>query len=632
MQFYRFNLLLIAAWLLLGCRAEPAPSPPATVAPAKQISSTRPSPPEPGAPKVEEPVVAKVETPPETEPVTAVEPAPPTYGVERILIFAPQNPLIVELRLSIDGQPHEAALDQLVEHALGLADTDGDGRAMWDELTASPRFKFGQFGNLPIDGNNGPKQIVERYDIDRDGIVDRNELPRFLTRNAGGSRPFSIRGMVDDSPSGRRETPLWQLLDADENARLSAEEIAAAPERLRSRDADDDEILIAAELMPPSSAVPGEMTQSRRRGGREAARLLGPHAQWDNVRTALEEQYALGGSLEADDFPASPKLFPLLDENGDGRIRRREIERLNLATPDLILAVNLQTSTSPATGGSEQAADAAAESETETTPDEANESSPDAPSLVTKAAARIEFVAFSEDLQGEKSATSLPGDRLLVQAAGASLLIYLNDTLAAANYTQQAEQQLAMFDGNKDGYLEASELNEQARNTVGRIEAVDTDSDGKVYAGEIATYLEQQQQALRSQVHARVEGKPDSLRETLDRNDDGRIDSRETEGAADRLKSLDTNGDGEVDLDELPAGLVMGFARGNLENQNALFLMPQTMATTPATDAPRWFQQTDANRDGSISPREFLGPAELFQKLDANGDGFVTVDEAGDVP
>jgi hypothetical protein len=36
----------------------------------------------------------------------------------------------------------------------------------------------------------------------------------------------------------------------------------------------------------------------------------------------------------------------------------------------------------------------------------------------------------------------------------------------------------------------------------------------------------------------------------------------------------------------------------------------------------------DRNGDGDVSLREFLGPLELFRKLDRDGDGLISPDEA----
>ena len=43
---------------------------------------------------------------------------------------------------------------------------------------------------------------------------------------------------------------------------------------------------------------------------------------------------------------------------------------------------------------------------------------------------------------------------------------------------------------------------------------------------------------------------------------------------------------------------------------------------------PNWFQRMDANGDGDLSRREFLGSSDRFAELDANQDGFVDAAEA----
>jgi len=159
---------------------------------------------------------------------------------------------------------------------------------------------------------------------------------------------------------------------------------------------------------------------------------------------------------------------------------------------------------------------------------------------------------------------------------------------------------------------------------------VDIDEDGKIYAQEIESFLQQQQAGLRAQIHARATDSQDVLFAALDTDHDDRLDSRELEGAAERLAALDKNSDGQVTGDELPEVLLIGLARGSLENADATFAPPPVFVRAAEGKAPAWFTAMDANQDGAISRREFIGPLEKFRELDRNGNGLIEWSEIAD--
>ncbi|MDX1947944.1 MAG: hypothetical protein SFU86_21270 [Pirellulaceae bacterium] len=577
---------VLAGFLLpSGCAPQPAPAPPAPPMPTAAVAAPAPVSP----PPVE--VVPPAPAPP-------AKPAEPPVSSERILLLVGNRPLLVEFQLTIAGEPHTQALDKLVAEVLPLADTDGDGRPSWKEITTSKRFKYGQFGNLPVGSEGDVKQVIERYDIDRDGLVDASELPRFLTRNAGGSRAFSVRGTADFR-LGASLSPLWKALDENADGALGAAEIAAAAERLRRHDLDDDEILLAAELAPPPNLEPGMLPERRRRGP-EIVRLLGPHANWDSVRLLLEEH--LGSPLTAETLAAAPGLFARLDANQDGRLQKGEIAGLNGAPADLVVGVDF--------------APPAKNPDAQTPPDE----------LPPPAAAAIHLVSAPPEVNPQ-TIDQRPG-RLALQLAGVTLTFYVNDTLAGGDFAAQADTQLQALDADKNGYLEESEVPAEGATQLGQFVAVDADENGKVYPAEIAAFLARQQAALRAQIHAQAGDREDPLFAALDQNHDERLDTREMAAAPGRLAALDRAADGQLIADELPSSLQIGLARGSLENMAALFTPPPLSATNPAADSPRWFTAMDANGDGYISPREFIGPADKFASLDKNSDGLVSADEA----
>jgi hypothetical protein len=56
--------------------------------------------------------------------------------------------------------------------------------------------------------------------------------------------------------------------------------------------------------------------------------------------------------------------------------------------------------------------------------------------------------------------------------------------------------------------------------------------------------------------------------------------------------------------------------------------MQAVVAAKPRPVGPIWFQRWDRNNDGDITWREFLGPRDAFEQLDADGDDLIDPREA----
>jgi hypothetical protein len=130
-----------------------------------------------------------------------------------------------------------------------------------------------------------------------------------------------------------------------------------------------------------------------------------------------------------------------------------------------------------------------------------------------------------------------------------------------------------------------------------------------------------------TQVRLVVHDESDALFDELDANADGRLGEREIATAAARLGRCDANGDGTLTGDEAPYEMIVAFVRGEPLGERS-FTTPPSMAAAGDAAAPAWFAFADLNRDGDVSRREFVGSAEQFAALDADGDGFIGVEES----
>ena len=127
-------------------------------------------------------------------------------------------------------------------------------------------------------------------------------------------------------------------------------------------------------------------------------------------------------------------------------------------------------------------------------------------------------------------------------------------------------------------------------------------------------------------VGAVVEGSP--LWSIADLDSDNRLSIREQSGVQSMLASLDQNGDGAVSSEEIPTRIRLGVALGPHVHTLLARLTEPIPRPEGSAEAPDWFASMDANGDGDLSVREFVGTRDQFVALDKNGDGLLSVKEA----
>ncbi len=514
-------------------------------------------------------------------------------------MFTPGGPLVVQLWLTIDGQPHYLALQNLVKRVLLAADTDGDGTPTWTEVINSDRFKYGQFGNLPIENDAARNQIKRQYDTNSNDIFEANEAPRFLTRNAGQSKPFWLTSTNRYRAYNRIDSPLRVLLDTNDDGMLTASETNGALTRLLSRDSNDDEMITGVELDPQSAAaMQGAMrgTAMTMRGGRgpRTGLILGERANWSTIQYAIEELYGYGNPVREDGFRLVPGLFESLDSNGNGKLDASEYKTLDTVEPQLQIEVAFGKGANPGMQGG-----------------------------------MVSLREISPELKKELEPVSSTRNRLRFRLPGVDLLFYANDQAPPAGDEQQGQRLLEQYDANKNGYLEKEESPPANVLLNATFDTVDADQDGKVYPQELVDFFSDRQAVFRSQIRAMAADRPDAMFAAIDVDGDERLDAREISSLDKRLASFDLNGDEQLDIDEIPGSITVGFVRGNPARGDALFATPMITTAYQIESAPGWFVRMDVNGDGEISRREFPGSRQQFNKFDKDKDGFITTAESG---
>jgi len=584
----RLALTIILLPLLVGCpdrdadpkvtttpntKAEAAvadsPTPPETKPPAEAAKTEAPAEVDPSkAPPASSPTSDSPSTPPKT--------ATDEPGRERLVLLLPGGPLILELVTTIDGRPLGESLDETLARLLNEADGDKDGRVTWDEITRQPAFQRGLYGNMPVGADNDRRQVIQRYDWNRDKIVSRDELLRWLVREPHRAKPLVLDSMVSTREGSLSDSPLMRCLDTDGNGKLAQAELSEAPRRLSARDTDEDDIIDPADLSM-TAAMANEPNMARSDASGPALVPLNSKTDWANFQRSMQDAYSLGGPLGPEAWPAATALFQELDLNRDHLIGRSEWATLRVIDPHLSLNSEFGT-----------------------------------------AGDKLSVRSISPELE-KLLDPKRPANLLRFDLPGGRLEIILSP-VPVPDYAAQAQATLTMFDADKNNYLEESEAASVLAGAGGTFADVDSNGDGKIHLDELAAASRQRQSIAVDQVRIQAGHRADAWWQVADVDGDGRLDGTEIDTLAQRFQAIDHDQDGAVDRDEIPVTFVLGISRGG--QAGAPGMLPPPPGMVPEGEGlPAWFDQMDSNGDRRIGRREFLGSQQLFDKLDRNGDG-----------
>lgn len=522
-----------------------------------------------------------------------------------LLFFGPLRPIWIRLHVTIDGQAFREVWRANVRKL--FADTDGnhDGRVPLDD----PKTKAGQAKNDTLADLAKQAAVYLGQDVasaqagleklarEHGNALTFAEFEEYFRQTAP---PFAIAVGLGRTSAGQA---LFPLLDVDGDQQLTSDELNAAETRLRIRDFDDNESLTRAELVDAPNASLAALAQTADEQRSSPLVTAGPLAMLDRtpaeaiVQTLLAEydrdhdgRLSTSGAA-AEMIPTTNQLARLGVVAGEA-ITAKHLEQFCSGSPDLELKIELgkisMTSRRISGTRSRRAADGAA-------PTTRLKQRPDGSWDVTLDDAHI----------------------------------YLRRNNRDPSKNGETGPSLQTFDADNNGYLDEKEL-AGVPNLAGAFDSIDADHDGKIFAGELYAYTDRQNRAASVRLLLEVFDQGQELFDHLDENHDYRLSTRELHGAAEMVKQIDANHDGRLSAGEIPQQLVLELSRNTpgaavTERRS---IRGGDRVRTAAKRGPSWFQKMDRNDDGEVSPREFLGTADLFARLDEDHNGVIDVKEA----
>jgi Ca2+-binding EF-hand superfamily protein len=528
------------------------------------------------------------------------------------VFMASDRPVLLRLHLRKNTSPYSVPWEEYLQKLHAYLDKNGDGVLDQAEAERAPSIQFLQIHLQGAIGPNyqGSKGQMGQFDTNKDGKVSLTEFKEFYRR--GGLAPLQFFSTSNRANTESGTNTFFNRLDSNKDGKLSAQEMALAEAALLHFDLDENEMLTAAELMPggEDNNPFGRPLDFGQPGPNTGMGFLEIKAEsMDGVIRQVLAHYDKdnSGKLSRKEIGLDRLLFDQFDANHDGQLDAKELAAFFRRDADLEVILR---------AGAMQRIEGAVVD------------------LLRKAGMPAQQGPRTEVFNPNKRAMPLADKVKRTGPFGVALTV--GDArigLSASNqqFVQQFprqfyEQQFRNADAGNKGVLDRKQA--MSAQFLGQIfDLVDRNGDGKVTQQELKAYLDMQSQGADCRLQLTITDEGRSLFELLDENGDGRLSLRELRTSWSRMKPL-AQSDSGLSVQDMSRRLNVSVGQAQRGGRVVFVQSRTTSVAGGQRSAPLWFQKMDRNQDGDISPREFLGSDESFRKLDADGDGLISVTEA----
>lgn len=527
------------------------------------------------------------------------KPAADAGETQDLIFLSDVRPVLLRMRIDTGAKGFRSSWIESVKALHAYLDKDGNGTLTREEADR---------GGLPTmvraaTGGSAPLPAADLDASPRDGVVSLEELIAVLRPALGPFRVQVSRNVEEKTDA------LFGHLDRDKDGTLTKAELGAAVSSLRRFDLNDDELVEDFELDPFSNPLTSQFEEDNNRRGRfTKVQPVVEHSEDDPSTRPLRlllRRYDVGGKdgaapndnrLAKSEFGVDAKDFDAADMDSDGMLDTEELRRyLAKAGPEIELKVTLP------------------------------EGSKGSPSIEVAGAG-------SKPLPPGVRVNRLSQSDVEVAVGDVNLEFHADSgKRAEAEARQYYASAFKAADIDNNMYLEKSEVKDHGPFAT-LFSLIDRDGDAKVTMKEVEAFSDRTSQSAKSQMVLTTADQGRAIFSIMDLNRDRHLGAREIREAVARVSSWDRNGDGVISADEIPHHFQITIGPGQATpvgmNYSATNAAMSSPAVAAAPKGPVWFQKMDRNKDGDVSRREFLGPRADFDRLDHDGDGLITDDEA----